>query len=195
MNQDLTILYQNFYDCYVFCKDTDYFKPHFLNFSKGIFPKCIFYNIDKKEMRISKHNEIKFLKLTDNVEENFTSIRLILSDFLRMGDADENERSIIKKNKPRMDKIKIETSASDWKLVKTNDIKKLIINQYVKKLNIINIINTSELSNLIYDAVLKNEIKNDDIEIFNGEIINIKNLSYLEHENKYIITPSLSKKK
>ncbi len=189
MSNKQEIINQNFYDCYNFCEDDNFYKKIFLACSKGQFMKNFYYNPKKCEIKISLPNQKEIVfHFTENVEQNTTKLIDIFANVLHLGDTVENEKQRNKKNKPQVDKITEELKSSDWKKIKNSEVKRMIISNYAKSF----ILKYPDLEEntvtlKFMEFLNTSQIKSNDIEICEGVIKNIPCIVFDEKTKTFSI--------
>ena len=189
MSNKQEIINQNFYECYNFCEEDNYYKKIFLACSKGQYMKNFYYNQKKCEVKISLPNQKEIIfHFTNNVEENTNKLNNIFSNVLHLGDTDENEKQRNKKNKPQIDKITEELKSNEWKKVKNTEVKRMIIRNFAKTFLIkYPELDENTITLKFMELLNSGQIKSTDIEMSEGVIKNISCLYFDENTKTFSI--------
>lgn len=171
-----------FFKIYEICEE-DYWKKFFLKRAYGVFPK----HIEFKDGELVFRNNVK-LGLTDNIEEMIIQTKDFFRKYGNAKSPEEYKKDKLEKEK-HLKELKTVKNLQ-FKDIKVAKVRESVIYQFCKKIVFqkYKYNNTEEIKNLydnIKNSITLGDIENSDVILYQGEILTITNLKYID--NKFVI--------
>lgn len=183
----LEVIHPIFDECAKAVND-DYWRDIFSDASKGVFPRAFSYINNYLVYRYG--NQKIRMEVPENIREAISACRSFFQEHGAIYSEDEIENAGINYSN--------ETEKMEWKKIKSNKIRKFLINCYIDTLISQYQLSVNEQKNLrtlVHLALLRSEIDKTHIEDENGIIVNIRGLKYDDVTHQFYLDPTIIKQK